>query len=155
MSPQNNIMDDHKALEIVAATPLISIDLIIENDTQQILLGLRANKPAQNYWFVPGGRIKKNELINNAFTRILNAETGIHCPFEDARLLGAFNHIYNDNFLDVPGINTHYVVLAFKVDLHCQAQIQGDNQHKELRWWPKEQLLEEMTVHQNTKAYFI
>jgi colanic acid biosynthesis protein WcaH len=40
---------------VIASTPLISIDLIVRNNQQQILLGKRLNKPAQGYWFVPGG----------------------------------------------------------------------------------------------------
>ncbi|HGU2589280.1 TPA: NUDIX domain-containing protein, partial [Escherichia coli] len=44
---------------IVRSTPLISIDLIVENEFGEILLGKRINRPAQGYWFVPGGRVLK------------------------------------------------------------------------------------------------
>ena len=47
---------------IVEHTPLISIDLIIRNEDGKALLGQRLNRPAQNYWFVPGGRILKMSL---------------------------------------------------------------------------------------------
>lgn len=46
---------------VVASAPLISIDLLVENEQGQYLLGLRKNRPAQGYWFVPGGRVQKNE----------------------------------------------------------------------------------------------
>jgi len=41
-----------------------------------LLVGLRTNEPAKNYYFVPGGVIRKNETIELAFERILKAETG-------------------------------------------------------------------------------
>ena len=54
-------------VEVVKKTPLVSIDLIVENDRNEVLLGFRKNEPAKNYWFVPGGRILKNERIAEAF----------------------------------------------------------------------------------------
>ena len=50
---------------VIQSTPLISIDLIVKKDNK-ILLGKRLNKPAQGYLFSIGGRIYKNETINNA-----------------------------------------------------------------------------------------
>ncbi|MHA0563545.1 NUDIX domain-containing protein, partial [Escherichia coli] len=62
---------------IVEHTPLISIDLIIRNDKGEALLGQRLNRPAQNYWFVPGGRIYKDESFEVAFKRITFEELGV------------------------------------------------------------------------------
>ena len=50
---------------VVDSTPLISIDILLKKDNK-ILLGKRINKPAQGYFFSTGGRINKNETINNA-----------------------------------------------------------------------------------------
>jgi colanic acid biosynthesis protein WcaH len=47
---------------VVRSTPLISIDLIVENESGEFLLGKRTNRPAQGYWFVPGGRVQKMNL---------------------------------------------------------------------------------------------
>jgi colanic acid biosynthesis protein WcaH len=52
---------------VIASTPLIAIDLIVRNLQGQILLGWRVNRPAQGYWFVPDGRVLKNEALDNAF----------------------------------------------------------------------------------------
>jgi hypothetical protein len=38
---------------VVRSTPLISIDLIVENERGEFLLGKRTNRPAQGFWFVP------------------------------------------------------------------------------------------------------
>ncbi|HCB8003312.1 TPA: GDP-sugar hydrolase WbdI, partial [Escherichia coli] len=47
-----------KFREIIKLVPLVSIDLLIENENGEYLFGLRNNRPAKNYFFVPGGRIR-------------------------------------------------------------------------------------------------
>jgi len=147
-------MEDNKILEIIEATPLVSVDLIIRNPFQKVLLGKRINRPAKGYWFVPGGRILKNETINQALKRISEVEIGLNLLTKAPRLLGAYDHIYDDNFLNINGINTHYVVLAFTITLQKEIEVKPDNQHSDLKWWGIDNLLEEQTVHQNTKVYF-
>ena len=43
-------------------------------------------------WFVPGGRIMKNETLENAFERITLAETGKAVPITEAGFLGVYQH---------------------------------------------------------------
>ena len=69
-------------------------------------------------------------------------------------MIGAFDHIYADNFLGAPAVNTHYVVLGFEALFPTHATLTPDDQHGELRWWTIEGLLSHPEVHENTKAYF-
>jgi colanic acid biosynthesis protein WcaH len=147
-------IDKKKALEIIGATPLVSIDLVIRNPSNKFLLGKRVNRPAMGYWFVPGGRIFKNETINQALKRISEVELGQDLSTKAHSLLGAYDHIYEDNFLNVKGINTHYVVLAFVIALQQEIEVKSDEQHTELKWWEVDKLLQDQSVHQNTKVYF-
>jgi colanic acid biosynthesis protein WcaH len=146
------MLQDEEFLRIVDATPLVSIDLIIRDSTGRVLLGQRLNRPARGSWFVPGGRIRKNERVQEALRRISQRELGV-C-ISGAKLTGVFDHIYDDNFLDVAGVNTHYVVLAFAAELPRDAALTPDEQHSELKWWSVTDLLAEPLVHENTKAYF-
>ena len=148
------MVNNKQFLKIIDSTPLVSIDLTLEDQQGKILLGKRTNRPAQGYWFVPGGRIRKNERLADAIKRISLAELGTEFTLSDGQLLGAFDHIYNDNFSGVDGINTHYVVLAYKISLKENFEIVADDQHSEMKWWHKEDLLNAPDVHQNTKAYF-
>lgn len=66
---------------IVNYAPLISIDLIVYNSKSEVLLGKRINPPAKNYYFVPGGRVYKNEKIADAFDRICQSELGCEIEF--------------------------------------------------------------------------
>ena len=144
--------DDEAFLGIVEATPLVAIDLVIGDERGRVLLGKRVNRPAQGSWFVPGGRIRKDERIRDALARIAQAELG--APVGEAMLLGAFDHLYADNFLGRPGITTHYVVLAYACTLGAGAAPRPDRQHSELRWWEAGELLASPEVHENTKRYF-
>jgi colanic acid biosynthesis protein WcaH len=138
-------------LAIVAATPLASIDLVIRSERNRVLLGKRTNRPAQGFWFVPGGRIWKNETIDTAFKRICRAELGVELA--PGKLIGAFDHIYPDNFYGAPGINTHYVVLAFECVLEEAAVLSGDAQHEAMQWWDHEAARNSPEVHENTRRY--
>ncbi len=44
---------------VVRSTPLVSIDLLVENRRGEYLLGRRNNRPAQGFWFVPGAGFRK------------------------------------------------------------------------------------------------
>ncbi|EIB9633284.1 GDP-mannose mannosyl hydrolase, partial [Escherichia coli] len=48
-------LDDNAFKNIIRNTPLISIDLIIQNEKDEYLVGKRNNRPARGFWFVPGG----------------------------------------------------------------------------------------------------
>lgn len=148
------MIDQQDFLSIIDKTPLVSIDLIIENPQGKVLLGKRTNQPAQGFWFVPGGRIRKNETLAVAIQRISNIELGTVFNLDDACLLGAYDHIYTDNFAGVESINTHYVALGYQLATDNDFTIKADKQHSELKWWKKEDLLLTEDVHQNTKAYF-
>ena len=145
-------MDDAEFLNIINATPLVSIDLVIRNEHGEALLGWRVNRPAQNSWFVPGGRIRKNERVMDALQRISQRELGV--TVTQAKLIGVFDHIYDDNFLGASGVNTHYVVLGFAAGLPSNQPLAPDEQHTELKWWRVGDLLGSADVHENTKAYF-
>ncbi|WDZ97716.1 NUDIX domain-containing protein [Herbaspirillum sp. WKF16] len=146
-----NLAPDDFAL-VIDSTPLVSIDLLIRNAGGEVLLGLRRNRPAQDFWFVPGGRIRKNEALGEALRRIALAELGAE-P-QSWELQGAYDHIYDDNALGRAGINTHYVALGCRCVLPPDSRIAPDAQHAELRWWPLEALLQDPRVHLNTKRYF-
>lgn len=147
-------LDRETFLEVVRDTPLVSIDLVVTNDKGEVLLGLRSNEPAKGYWFVPGGRIRKNETLDGAFSRIVECELGIRRSREGARLLGAYEHMLPGNFAGVPDVTTHYVVLAHHIKLRNDTIISPDAQHTELRWWPIGQAAQSDTVHKFTREYF-
>jgi colanic acid biosynthesis protein WcaH len=148
-------LSDAQFADVVRFAPLVSIDLVIRDPDGAVLLGLRTNAPAKGFWFVPGGRIRKNETIRNAFARILEAETGCHAAFESARFLGVFEHLYPDDRYGRASSGTHYVVLGYELRFASRPDIVLDAQHDLHRWMNEAELMAAADVHEYTKAYFI
>lgn len=139
--------------DVVEKTVLCAIDLVVRNPRGEVLLGLRKNRPAQGYWFVPGGRIHKGERLDEALGRVSLEEIGLVFRAADVRLLGVFDHIYEDNVFGAAGFGTQYVVIA------CEAGIDADaswpkGQHDEYRFAAVDELLADPSVHEYTKSYF-
>lgn len=152
------MLDNQTFAKVVAATPLVSVDLVVMSGGSEVLLGLRNNRPAQGFWFVPGGRILKNESIQAALVRIADKEIGLGALIASGELKvsfhGAYEHMYKDCFAGDVGISTHYVVLAHKVEVPSDFALPvADEQHAELKWWPIKEALASNQVHQYTKNY--
>ncbi|WP_339467253.1 GDP-mannose mannosyl hydrolase [Pseudomonas sp. EL_65y_Pfl1_R83] len=142
---------------VVSSTPLVAIDLVVRNRRGDVFLGLRVNRPAYGFWFVPGGRIQKNESLDSAFRRITLEELGRTFERASARLLGVFEHFYDDSvFANAgDGPDTHYVVLSYCLELDDDPTLQPPvEQHQQYRWWPQDELLFSSRVHKHTRAYF-
>ena len=142
-------------LSVIKTTPLVSIDLIIPDSVGRILLGKRTNKPAQHYWFVPGGRVLKDERLDDAFERLASTELGLTgLARHDATFLGVYEHLYPDNFAEVANVSTHYVVLGYRLAPLGSIGTLPIEQHTEYRWLTEQELVGDENVHENTKAYF-
>ncbi|MNG02148.1 GDP-mannose mannosyl hydrolase [compost metagenome] len=147
-------LDKAQFQQIVAATPLISLDLIVRNGQGLVLLGRRLNRPAQGYWFVPGGRVRKDERLDAAFLRLTQEELGLAVSRDSARLLGPYEHFYADNFSGTE-FTTHYVVLGYELAWQGQQDALPISQHDQYRWFEVADLLQDPSVHQHTKDYFL
>lgn len=137
---------------VVSSTPLVAIDLVIENGADEFLVGRRINAPAQGFWFVPGGRVLKNETLDAAFLRLSEKELGESLIRGSAEFLGVFEHLYADSIFD-SDVSTHYVVLAYMLRVSELNKLPME-QHNEYRWMSKELIVSAVDVHTNTKQYF-
>ena len=140
--------------QVVANAPLVSIDLIVEDESGAILLGLRNNPPAQGCWFVPGGRIRKNETLEHAFARISAEEIGLGLIKSKAQLIDVYEHFYQTDFAGTPGSSTHYVVLAFRVKVARETLALPTGQHSRYQWMQPQQAATHPDVHPYSRAYF-
>lgn len=162
LPPETPLLPTADFLHCVRHTPLVSVDLVVTADGPgglHLLLGERANRPAQGLWFVPGGRIRKGEPMASAQRRLLAAELGwpATAPLPPLQWLGAYEHFYDDCFAGSE-VSTHYVVLAWRwhVGALDAPQLPGftpDAQHHTLRWWPCTQAQHSPLVHGHTRAY--
>ncbi|MFP6844254.1 MAG: GDP-mannose mannosyl hydrolase [Thalassolituus sp.] len=152
MADTKPLLDRETFKTIVDATPLVSIDLLVRNADSQILVGKRINRPAQGYWFVPGGRILKNERLTDAFLRLTEQELGVAIPIENSRYLGLYEHFYTDSIFG-EDVSTHYVVNGFEVVLPNGNSSLPKEQHNEYRWLSETEFRTSDEVHVHSRWY--
>jgi len=134
---------------VIANAPLVSVDLIVKHEGR-VLLGRRVNRPAKGFWFTPGGRVLKNEMINSAIRRIAKTELGVE-PSSAPRFIGVFEHLYDDGIFD--HVSTHYLNLGYEVEISGLKEL-PDDQHDDYRWFGIEELMQRDDVHGYVKDYF-
>jgi colanic acid biosynthesis protein WcaH len=146
-------------MAVVRITPLVSIDLVIVDEDARILVGKRTNEPARGSWFVPGGRVGKDETLDAAFERIAIDELG---PGDwsraDATPLGVFEHFYPTNFTGSDDVGTHYVVVAYAINgVQVRLEQLPLDQHSSFAWVSSGGTTMDgrtVAVHDYTEAYF-
>ena len=143
------MLDDITFKTIIDSAPLISIDILLKKDGK-VLLGKRINKPAQGYFFSTGGRINKNESIDNAMARIASNELNIELE-SIPKFIGVFEHFYDDSIYK--NVSTHYVNIAYEYEVKEIPDFPAE-QHSEYRWFSIDELLESKQVHKYVKDYF-
>ena len=143
------MLDDHTFKTVIDSTPLVSIDILLKKDNK-ILLGKRINKPAQGHFFSTGGRINKNETIDNAMARVALNELNIELKFMP-KFIGVFEHFYDDSIYE--SVTTHYVNIAYEYEVKETPGLPTE-QHSEYKWFTIDELLESKQVHKYTKDYF-
>ncbi|EOG7647132.1 GDP-mannose mannosyl hydrolase [Vibrio cholerae] len=132
---------------------LFSIDLVVLDTQNQILVGERVNRPAQGYWFVPGGRVYKNETLIKAFERICLDELGQIFSYQDAKSLGLYDHFYNDSVFG-DDISTHYINAPYLIELSENTTLNlPSEQHRHYRWVRIGDLAYDESVHFYSKVF--
>ncbi len=138
----------------VKNNPIFAIDIIIFNPKKGILTGKRLNQPAKNKYFVPGGRVFKNESREKAFERISKIEVGKLIKFEESKLINIFEHFYENSKWEDENFGTHYIVEAryIVVDSKFEKFINLENQHSKLLWIDHNSVNKPI-LHNYCKAY--
>lgn len=146
------LLNKKSFLNVINKTPLCSIDILIKVKNKY-LFGLRKNRPAKNYYFVPGGRIFKNENYKLTIKRILKNELGLSIKNSKYKIIGIYNNIYKDNVFSVRKINTHYFVCAIMIKFEKKIKIKKDNQHDKFIFQTKSEALKNKQIHKFSKIY--
>lgn len=113
--------------DILKVMPICCVDLVITYNNK-FLLVKRAKEPAKGQWWLPGGRIWKNEKIKKAALRKAREETGLDCEF--VKELGVNEGIFSEGPFGF-GVHTIGVVclLEAKTD-----KVKMDSNHTEYKW---------------------
>ena len=107
--------------KIKKSMPIPCVDLLVTHEGS-LLLMLRNNEPAKDLWFTPGGRIFKNETLEEAVKRVLYEETGLQ-PTSITQI-STMSHIWSE---------AHTVTTIFGVEVNTD-KVKPDKQHRDYRW---------------------
>ncbi len=116
---------------ILEEMPIVCIDCAIVNDSGEYLLVKRNNHPLKGEYWLPGGRLMKNEPLYDAVKRKMNQELGIDVEIE--RLLGFFETVFKKTSMNVAG-GFHAVSFVFLLK-PLQEKIVLDNQSSSWKWF--------------------
>ena len=139
-------------LTVVKHAPLFAIDLVVINEENKVLFGQRLNAPTKSWWFVPDGRVYKNETLVDAFSRISKTEIGVSLNIAQGQSLGLYEHFYSDSAFS-KNISTHYINVPYLI--FCQKKdIYAPNvQHSSYLWIPFDKIEENPTIHKYSKVF--
>ena len=149
----NKSLDNKLWKTIVDNMPIPAKDLLFYSDKKGLLMGKRINKPAKDYYFVPGGRVLKNENRNNSIQRIANEEVGRLMDPNNSSSIGIYDHFYLDSIWENTKITTHYIVEAILFVIEDdEIKFSLTNQHSEMVWI-NELNIEKVKVHKYSMQY--
>ena len=142
--------------QAVQALPLVSVDLVVVNSLGEMLLGLRRNAPARNWWFTPGARVRKNEAFARALQRVISSELGSINTLMRAQpeLMGVWDHFYDDSAFSSQ-VGTHYVNLPHVLRLNHLLDVHAlpNDQHSHWRWQAPSMAASVQDVHPYVREY--
>lgn len=104
--------------------PIASADLLPVHKGK-LLLMLRNNEPGKDLWFVPGGRVRYGETLEQAATRKLKEETGLSARKIEKK--GVMSHFWP---------KAHYVTTFFRVDV-MDDKVKMNDEHRDYKWISK------------------
>jgi colanic acid biosynthesis protein WcaH len=115
--------------QILENLPIACVDVAIVA-AGAVLLVKRQDPPAQDQWWVPGGRVLKGEMMKDAAIRKAREEVGIDCH------VGPIIHTAETLFPDGPnGIPIHSINSCFFMyPVSQDFQPQLDDHHYDC-WW--------------------
>lgn len=116
---------------IVENMPVVCVDGLIVNQNGEYLLVKRKNEPLKGEYWVPGGRLLKNEKLEDAIRRKMVEEVGIGVKI--LRLIGFFEVVFDKTHLDLKG-GFHAVSFVFLLN-PLEENIVLDNQSSGWKWF--------------------
>ncbi len=153
MTTENSYLPLHDFKQVVQHAPLFAVDLVIVNSQNEVLMGERINAPAKGFWFVPGGRVYKNERFEQALQRIAKSELGLILKsVNQLALLGLYEHFYKDSSFSKE-VSTHYINATHVLRLECDELNLPKEQHSQYRWLGVQTLKKDASVHQYSKVF--
>ncbi len=120
---------------IVDKTIIWTVDLIIINTNNEILLWQRNNNPLIWEYYLPGWRRYKWEKILISAKRKAFEELGLNIDENKLIFIWVYDDIYENSMYD--WISSHYcpIIFAYKIDEIEEKMIKIDSQHSDMKFF--------------------
>ncbi len=101
---------DNEYKEILERMPICCVDIVI-HENNKVLMVYRTNEPVRGQLWLPGGRIYKNELLEEAAIRKAAEEVGLEIKIE--KKIGVYESMFKEGpFKDLKS-GVHAVSVCF------------------------------------------
>jgi len=112
--------------------PIVGIAVLIINEDNEVLLGLRNSKLGKNTWAPPGGKLDKFESFEECAIREIKEETNL--DIDQLVYICTTNDIMKD-------IDAHYITLFFSTtSFHGDIKIMEPEKCLEWNWFDPNKL---------------
>jgi len=130
---------------MLGSFPIPCVDIVVECKEKFLFLK-RTEKPAQGeYWF-PGGRLYKNETLEDCIKRKLNEEVGIG-SYKLIDQIGAFETIFDDGPFES---QSHTINVTYHVIVDSEEIKKNDKFFDDYKWIYKD---DEIILKHNYNEY--
>lgn len=125
------ILSDKDFAMVLSAMPVVCVDGVVVNDAGEYLLVRRKNEPLKGEFWVPGGRVMKNERLEDAVARKMREEIGVDVDILGS--MGFFEAFFERSRQEVAG-GVHMISLVYRVRPRS-LEIRLDDQSAEWGWF--------------------
>jgi colanic acid biosynthesis protein WcaH len=129
--------------KIMEKVPVVCTDALILNEKKEFLLIKRKNEPLKNIYWMIGGRLHKNELIENGIKRKLHQEIGVKNI--KVKYLGFFEEFFLKTKQNVNN-GFHSISFVYLAFINSNTKIKIDEQSSEFKWFKKLPLIFYKTI---------
>ena len=127
------LIDKDIYAKIVEQIPILCVDLVIEREDGHFLTVKRVNEPLKDEFWVPGGRVMRNEKLLDAAKRIAKQEIGF--IIDDLWFYGMYEGFFKKSAANMKsGIHTVSAVFSFKVGINRATRVELDEQSSSYKW---------------------
>ncbi|MBI4021604.1 MAG: NUDIX hydrolase [Candidatus Aenigmarchaeota archaeon] len=118
--------------DILEFAPNACVDVVIMHQ-DRVLMVYREREPAKHQWWFPGGRIYKNELLEDAIIRKAREEVGLDVRV--VRKVGVYETLFPQAALPEVKSGAHTINIAFlAAPLTRQPEVVLDQDHSSFVW---------------------
>jgi colanic acid biosynthesis protein WcaH len=121
--------EDYK--KFLGAMPIVCVDCMVENEAGEYLLVKRKNEPLKGEFWVPGGRVLKNEKLIDAVKRKMKEEIGVEVDIIEN--VGFFEEFFEKTEQNAFG-GVHSISVVYRVKPRSK-KIKLDDQSAEWGWF--------------------